>query len=189
MNNAPDALSSIPRLLARNVREFGAKPAYREKEFGIWQSWTWAQAAEEIEALALGFLTLGIAPGDHVAIVGRNRPRLYMTMVAAQSAGAVPVPVYQDSVAEEIRMQVLQRIDIFTDTRLRKQLSAQLQPIVDRAAVQMVGTINEEVGKSTGALWGRVWQPPMCLKDGSRVLMRYQPTAAIAPGATPTPAQ
>jgi hypothetical protein len=52
-----------------------------------------------------------------------------------------------EALAEEIRMQVLQRIDIFTDTRLRKQLSAQLQPIVDRASVQMVETINEEVGK------------------------------------------
>ena len=52
-----------------------------------------------------------------------------------------------EALAEEIRMQVLQRIDIFTDTRLRKQLSAQLQPIVDRASVQMVETINEEVGR------------------------------------------
>jgi len=50
-------------------------------------------------------------------------------------------------IAEEIRMQVLQRIDIFTDTRLRDQLSAQLQPIVDRASVEMVTTINEQVGK------------------------------------------
>ncbi|MEK6215888.1 MAG: AMP-binding protein, partial [Boseongicola sp.] len=99
---APDALSSIPRLLTRNVREFGSKPAYREKEYGIWQSWTWAETALEIEALALGFLTLGVAKGDHIAIVGRNRPRFYWSMVAAQMVGAVPVPVYQDSVAEEI---------------------------------------------------------------------------------------
>jgi len=48
--------------------------------------------------------------------------------------------------ADEIRMQVLQRIDIFTDTRLRDQLSAQLQPIVDRASVEMVSTINQHVG-------------------------------------------
>jgi long-chain acyl-CoA synthetase len=98
----PDALSSIPRLLARNAREFGEKPAYREKEFGIWQSWTWAEAEAEIEALALGFLTIGVEPGDHIAIAGRNRPHFYWTMVAAEMVGAVPVPVYQDSVAEEI---------------------------------------------------------------------------------------
>lgn len=97
-----DGLSSIPRLLARNVRDFGDKPAYREKEYGIWQSWTWSETAGEIEALALGFLDIGLNPGDHVAIVGRNRPHFYWTMVAAQMVGAVPVPVYQDSVAEEI---------------------------------------------------------------------------------------
>ncbi|NNL34649.1 MAG: AMP-binding protein, partial [Silicimonas sp.] len=68
----------------------------------IWQSWTWAETADEIEALALGFLEIGLEPGEHVAIVGRNRPYFYWTMVAAQMAGAVPVPVYQDSVAEEI---------------------------------------------------------------------------------------
>ena len=94
--------SSIPGLLARNVARFGDRPAYREKEFGIWQSWSWAETAEEIEALALGFLDIGLAPGEHVAIVGRNRPQFYWTMVAAQMVGAIPVPVYQDSVAEEI---------------------------------------------------------------------------------------
>jgi long-chain acyl-CoA synthetase len=93
---------SVPALLARNVAKFGSKPAYREKEFGIWQSWTWAEAAEEIEAIALGLLALGVDRGDHVAIIGRNRPALYWSMVAAQKVGAVPVPLYQDAVAEEM---------------------------------------------------------------------------------------
>ncbi len=94
--------SSIPALLARNVVQHGDKPAYREKEFGIWQSWTWAETAAEIDALALGLMTLGINEGDHIAIIGRNRPYMYWTMVAAQKCGAVPVPLYQDAVAEEI---------------------------------------------------------------------------------------
>lgn len=93
---------SIPRLLARNARQYGSRPAYREKEFGIWQSWTWSQAAAEVEEIALGLLTLGVARGEHIAIIGRNRPHFYMSMVAAESAGCVPVPIYQDSVAEEI---------------------------------------------------------------------------------------
>ena len=76
--------------------------AYREKEFGIWQSWTWEQARIEVRNLALGFLSIGIERGDHVAIIGRNRPMLYWSMVASQMVGAVPVPVYQDSVAEEM---------------------------------------------------------------------------------------
>ena len=97
-----DGLHSIPALLARNARKWGAAPAYREKEFGIWQSWTWIAAAEEVRALALGFLALGMKRGDHVAIIGRNRPALYWSMVATQSVGAIPVPLYQDAVAEEM---------------------------------------------------------------------------------------
>ncbi|MDM7255935.1 MAG: long-chain fatty acid--CoA ligase [Paracoccus sp. (in: a-proteobacteria)] len=99
---AEAGLASIPALLARNVEKYGNKPAYREKEFGIWQSWTWAQANEEIRALAMGFLALGLERGDHVAIIGRNRPMHYWSMVAAQMCGAVPVPLYQDAVAEEM---------------------------------------------------------------------------------------
>ena len=93
---------SVPELLARNVAQFGSKPAYREKEFGIWQSWTWREAADEIESIALGFLALGAAEGDHIAIIGRNRPALYWSMVAAMKIGAVPVPLYQDASAEEM---------------------------------------------------------------------------------------
>jgi long-chain acyl-CoA synthetase len=95
-------LVSIPALLARNARGFGDKAAYREKEFGIWQSWTWGETVEQVEALALGLLSLGAEKGDHVAIAGRNRPYLYWAMLAAQSIGAVPVPIYQDAVGDEI---------------------------------------------------------------------------------------
>jgi long-chain acyl-CoA synthetase len=96
------APQSVPALLARNVAQFGSKPAYREKEYGIWQTWSWAETAKEIEAIALGFLALGVERGDHVAVIGRNRPALYWSMVAAQKVGAVPVPLYQDAVAEEM---------------------------------------------------------------------------------------
>jgi long-chain acyl-CoA synthetase len=99
---APDDPCSIPALLARNARLYPMQAAYREKEFGIWQSWTWAETQAEVRAMALGFLVLGMARGDHVAIIGRNRPALYWAMVAVQSVGAVPVPLYQDAVAEEM---------------------------------------------------------------------------------------
>ena len=92
----------MPALLARNVRVFGARPAYREKEFGIWQSWSWIEAAEEIRAMALGLLALGLERGDHVAVIGRNRPAHYWSMLAAQMCGAVPVPLYQDASADEM---------------------------------------------------------------------------------------
>lgn len=95
-------LVSIPALLDRNAARYPTKAAFREKEFGIWQSWTWLQVAEEVRAMAYGLLALGLNAGDHVAIIGRNRPRLYWAMVAIQKCGAVPVPLYQDSVAEEM---------------------------------------------------------------------------------------
>ena len=95
-------LRSIPALLARNAATLGNRPAYREKEFGIWQCWTWTQAQDEIRALAMGFLALGLNRGDHVAIIGRNRPAHYWAMVAAQMCGAIPVPLYQDAVASEM---------------------------------------------------------------------------------------
>lgn len=94
--------ASIPALLHRNATEFGNAPAYREKEYGIWQSWTWSEVEKEIEALALGLINMGVAEGDFIAIIGRNRPYLYWSMVAAQSVGAIPVPLYQDAVAEEM---------------------------------------------------------------------------------------
>jgi len=102
LTSKDDDLRSIPQVLARNVRVYGDRPAYREKEFGIWQSWTWADAAQEIEAIALGLIGRGVAVGDHVAIIGRNRPALYWSMVAVQMCGGVPVPMYQDAAADEI---------------------------------------------------------------------------------------
>lgn len=101
-SEAGGSLSSIPALLVRNAAQYGASPAYREKEFGVWQCWTWAKAAEEVRALADGFLALGMQKGDYVAVIGRNRPALYWSMVAVQMCGAVPVPLYQDAVAEEM---------------------------------------------------------------------------------------
>ena len=95
-------LDTIPKLLAENARVRGGKPASREKDFGIWLSWTWAEVAEEVRAIACGLAALGVKRGDKVAICGDNRPHLYWSMTAVQALGAIPVPVYQDSVADEM---------------------------------------------------------------------------------------
>jgi len=100
--DASGDLISVPALLARNAARFGDRTAYREKEYGIWQSWTWRETQTEIRAMAMGLLALGAAKGDYVAVIGRNRPALYWSMVAAQMVGAIPVPLYQDAVAEEM---------------------------------------------------------------------------------------
>ncbi len=95
-------LDTFPKLMRHNAKVRGDRPAMREKDLGIWQTWTWSQTQEEVKAFALGLAALGVTRGDKVLIVGDNRPRLYWTMVTAQAIGAVPVPVYQDSVAREM---------------------------------------------------------------------------------------
>lgn len=95
-------METFPQLLIRNVREMGNRPAYREKDLGIWQSWTWREVFEEVRNLSLGLKSLGCSAGDKVAVVGSNRPQLYWVFAAVQALGGVPVPVYADSVAEEI---------------------------------------------------------------------------------------
>jgi long-chain acyl-CoA synthetase len=96
------ALDTVPKLLLHNARRYGSRPAFREKAYGIWQTWSWSQTKDEIEAFAVGLKLLGLQAGETVAIIGDNRPHLYWAFCAAQSLGAIPVPVYQDSVAEEM---------------------------------------------------------------------------------------
>lgn len=93
---------TLPKVLLHNARVFAKRPAIRLKDLGIWQTWTWAEAAEEVRAFAIGLNRLGVRRGETIAIVGDNRPRLYWAMMAAQSLGAIPVPMYQDLVAQEM---------------------------------------------------------------------------------------
>ncbi len=95
-------LDTFPKLLFNRKRLTPERPAMREKDFGIWQTWTWAEVADEVRNLACGLAASGYQRGDKLAIVGDNRPRLYWGMAAAQCLGGVPVPLYQDSVAEEM---------------------------------------------------------------------------------------
>ena len=95
-------LDTQPKLLLRNAEAFRDHPAYRHKDLGIWQTWSWSQTRDEIRDFALGLHLLGVKRGDRVAIIGANKPRLYWSFAAAQSLGAVPVPVYADAVADEM---------------------------------------------------------------------------------------
>lgn len=96
------ALDTFPKLLLRNAKRFATRPAHREKDLGIWQTWTWSQVLAEVRDFAIGLAELGLKRGDTIAIAGDNRPRLYWTMLAAQSLGASPIPVYQDAVQDEM---------------------------------------------------------------------------------------
>ena len=99
-------LDTFPKLLMRHAQERGARPAIREKDLGIWQTWTWRRFADEARALAAAFAAEGLRRGDHFALVADNRPRLYAAMAAVQCLGAIPVPLYQDSVAAEMAFPI-----------------------------------------------------------------------------------
>jgi long-chain acyl-CoA synthetase len=100
--SSPSPADTFPRLLLQQAQTRPDRPAMREKDLGIWQTWTWAQAAEEVRKLAAGLHVQGFARGQHLAVVGENRPRLYFTMMAVQCLGGIPVPLYQDAIAPEM---------------------------------------------------------------------------------------
>ncbi len=93
--------TTFPRLLLQHAAQRPAAAAMREKEYGIWQTFSWADLAALVEQLACGLHEAGLRRGEHMVVIGANRPRLYATMLAAQSLGAIPVPLYQDAVAAE----------------------------------------------------------------------------------------
>ena len=102
MGGSDGAFDTFAKLLARNVASHPDRPAFREKELGIWRTHTWRQVGEAVHSFAAGLSALGFRAGDRLIVVGDNKPRLYWAMTAAQVLGGVPVPVYQDSVAAEM---------------------------------------------------------------------------------------
>jgi long-chain acyl-CoA synthetase len=112
VGTTPDAgADTFAKLLVRNAVRFADRPAMRHKNFGIWQTWTWAQLAGEVRAYAAGLARLGVRRGDRIAVIGANRPKLYWSIMAAQMLGAIPVPVYADAVADELAF-VLAHADV-----------------------------------------------------------------------------
>ena len=106
MSENLSGLDTFPKLLLHHALVRGGLPAIREKDLGIWQTWTWKRFADEVRALACGLAAQGFQRGDHLALVGDNRPRLYAAMCAAQCLGGIPVPLYQDAVAAEMAFPI-----------------------------------------------------------------------------------
>src|SRR5436190_22907221 len=102
MNEGIEMLDTFPKLLMHHARVRGERPAIREKDLGIWQTWTWRDYADEVRFLACGLADAGLARGNHFALIGANRPRIYAAIAAGQCIGAIPVPLYQDAVAAEM---------------------------------------------------------------------------------------
>ena len=129
---------TFPKLLRYNAEHRAAVPAVREKDLGIWQTWSWSGFRDEVRRLAGGFSSLGLRRGDKIAIVGDNRPRLYFAMSAAQSLGAIPVPVYQDAVADEMRF-VLDHAEVsFVVAEDQEQVDKVLSQVGELPAVRAI---------------------------------------------------
>ena len=94
--------TTFPQLLLKHATERPDAPALREKEYGIWQTWSWREAAQTVRHMACGLRALGLAPGQNLAFISDNRPHVYMGFLAVQACGAVPIPLYQDAVAAEM---------------------------------------------------------------------------------------
>ncbi len=93
---------TLPKLLRRNAASFGSLPGMREKDRGIWRSYSWCDCLDNVRSFALGLAALGFKRGDKLAVVGDNRPRLYWAQLSAQAVGGAAVPVYQDAIASEL---------------------------------------------------------------------------------------
>jgi long-chain acyl-CoA synthetase len=96
-----DVPSTFPQLLLEHAAKRPLAPALREKEYGIWQTLNWGDLATLVQRMAGGLAAAGLQRGQHVVVIGENRPRLYAAMLAAQALGGVPVPLYQDAVSAE----------------------------------------------------------------------------------------
>ena len=94
--------STFPRLLQKHAASRPQATALREKEYGVWQTWNWQRALDDVRDMALGLEALGFRAGEKLAVVGDNRPRLYLMFIAVQALGGIPVPMYQDAVADEM---------------------------------------------------------------------------------------
>ena len=132
--------NTFTKLLIRNADLYGARPAMRHKDLGIWQTWTWAETFEAVRAYAAGLHRLGLKRGDTFAIVGANRPKLYWSVMAAQMLGAIPVPVYADAVAEELSF-VLAHAEV------------RFAAVEDQEQVDKVQSVQERLPKLEGMVY------------------------------------
>ena len=124
-------LDTIPKLLLDHAKKRADRPANRHKDLGIWQTWTWSEVADEVRNLACGLAKIGFQRGDKLAVIGDNRPHLYWSMVAVQALGGIPVPLYQDSVAEEM-VYVLENADVKYAIVQNQEQTDKLLEIKDR---------------------------------------------------------
>ena len=119
--------TTFPRLLLDHATRRPAAPALREKDLGIWQTYSWSGLADLVQALACGLAEAGLGRGQHIVVVGENRPRLYASMLAAQALGAIPIPLYQDAAASEFVVPIRNADVVFAIAEDQEQVDKLLE--------------------------------------------------------------
>lgn len=97
-------INTIPALLKANYEKWGDREvAIRDKDFGLWQQYTWKDSYEKVKWICLGLVSLGLQPEDKVAIIGDNEPEWFWAAFATQSARGIVVPQFTDAIPEELK--------------------------------------------------------------------------------------
>ena len=129
---------TLPKLLLRNAEQLAERDAMREKQYGIWQTYTWRDYADEVRRFALGLAALGFQRGDKLAVIGDNRPQLYFSMLAAQSLGGISMALYQDSIAKELSYIIAHSETRFIVAENQEQVDKLIEIKTDIANVEQV---------------------------------------------------
>ncbi|HEX3139999.1 MAG TPA: AMP-binding protein, partial [Rhizobacter sp.] len=119
--------TTFPRLMQEHAAQRPDAPALREKDLGIWQTLSWSALETLVRDLAGGLAAAGLQRGQHLVVVGENRPRLYASLLAAQALGAIPVPLYQDAVAGEYVFPIVNADVAFAIVEDQEQVDKMLE--------------------------------------------------------------
>jgi len=124
---AVEILDTLPKLLKHNCEKYGDKIIMREKQFGIWQEYTWKEYYENVKYLSLGLTSLGLESGDKISILGENKPQAYWAELAAQTAGGVAVGIFTDCMPNEVKYFVEHSDSKFVIAHDQEQVDKLLQ--------------------------------------------------------------
>ena len=93
---------TLPQMLRERARTDAQRIAIRQKDFGIWKPFTWAQYHQRASHFGLGLRALGLPAGGHVGVISENRIEWVLAQMGAGLVGAVTVGVYPTSPTNEV---------------------------------------------------------------------------------------
>ena len=93
---------TLPQMLRERARTDATRIAIRQKDFGIWKPFTWAQYHQRASHFGLGLQALGLPAGGHVGVISENRIEWVLAQMGAGLVGAITVGVYPTSPTNEV---------------------------------------------------------------------------------------